>query len=250
MLALICAVPFAAVVAEESISVHLNGSKISMTSPPVMEGGRVLTPFRSIFEALGLNVSWDASTRTVTGTKEGKTIQLSIGSRTATVDGNKITLDVAPKIANGATLVPLRFVAESSGLDVKWNSAQRQALLTGTVEDYGEDYDEIYDEIYDEGYNPDTVIDESAKADIRYILSNLCSDTIDQLAEGMEIFFIDQVVYDDEVCYIVCLGFGKGPAIVAEYNSANYTYYLVKLSNKQVYKLDEYLNDWEPLAMG
>lgn len=47
-------------------------------------------------------------------------IVLEIGSTTALVDGREITLDVAPRIEQGRTLVPIRFIAEALGHRVDW----------------------------------------------------------------------------------------------------------------------------------
>jgi Copper amine oxidase N-terminal domain. len=34
-----------------------------------------------------------------------------------------ITLDTAPEMINGRTLIPVRFIAESTGADVSWDEA-------------------------------------------------------------------------------------------------------------------------------
>lgn len=47
-------------------------------------------------------------------------IVLTIGSTTALVDGREVTLDVAPRIEQGRTLVPIRFIAEALGHRVDW----------------------------------------------------------------------------------------------------------------------------------
>ena len=106
--------------AEGDIKVFLNGKRVNLATAPILSEGRTLVPFRGIFEALGLKVDWDANTSTVTGTKEDKTIKLVVGTKTAVVDGQNRSLDVAPKLANGSVMVPLRFVAEASGLNVRW----------------------------------------------------------------------------------------------------------------------------------
>lgn len=62
----------------------------------------------------------------------GHTIRLVVGQTTATVDGKDQTLDVAPFIVGGRTLVPLRFVAETMGLQVGWNPDTRTITLTGS----------------------------------------------------------------------------------------------------------------------
>jgi len=47
-------------------------------------------------------------------------IELNIGSKTAYINGKEIELDIAPKIENGRTLVPLRFVSETLGKTVDY----------------------------------------------------------------------------------------------------------------------------------
>lgn len=49
-----------------------------------------------------------------------KTIVLTIGSTTATVDGSRTTLDAAPFITGGRTMLPVRFVAEAMGAGVSY----------------------------------------------------------------------------------------------------------------------------------
>ena len=77
--------------------------------------GRTLAPLRAIFEALGAKVQWNTSDRSIVITKGATTIKLQIGSTTALNNGAQVTLDAAPIIVNGRTLVPVRFVARTWG---------------------------------------------------------------------------------------------------------------------------------------
>ncbi len=49
-------------------------------------------------------------------------IKLQIGNKNAIVNGEVISLDAPPVIVNSRTLVPLRFISESFGADVKWDA--------------------------------------------------------------------------------------------------------------------------------
>jgi len=80
-----------------------------------------MVPLRKIFESFGVDVQWDGDTRTITTTKDGTTIIMQIGNPVITVNGKEITLDVPPQIVSDRTLVPLRAVAESFNLDVRWD---------------------------------------------------------------------------------------------------------------------------------
>ena len=48
-------------------------------------------------------------------------IKMQVGNFKATVDGKTVIMDVAPKIENQRTLVPLRFIAEAFGAEVEWD---------------------------------------------------------------------------------------------------------------------------------
>ncbi|WP_028550594.1 copper amine oxidase N-terminal domain-containing protein [Paenibacillus sp. UNC451MF] len=106
--------------AERPIRVYLDNKLIKFEVQPILENGTTLVPFRAIFEKLGLAVSWDADTETVTGTKDGLTIELAIDDTDAYVNDQLNELELAPRLVEGNTLVPLRFVSEASGKDVKW----------------------------------------------------------------------------------------------------------------------------------
>lgn len=51
-------------------------------------------------------------------------MSLTVDSNIAYINSKKTTLDVAAKIINGRTLVPVRFIAESLGAEVEWNSSE------------------------------------------------------------------------------------------------------------------------------
>lgn len=86
----------------------------------VEEGGRLLVPLRGIFETYGAHVGWDAGTRAVTITAPAMSIVMIIDSPTAMVNGAPRQLDVPPRVRNGATYIPLRFVAEAWGERVEY----------------------------------------------------------------------------------------------------------------------------------
>ncbi|TYP70193.1 copper amine oxidase N-terminal domain-containing protein [Paenibacillus methanolicus] len=109
--------------------VYLNGEPLALDASPVTRGGTTLVPFRPIFEALGIPVTWDPQQRQITGRGGQTDIVLKLGSRTATVNGKQATLSAAPEAVNGVAYVPLRFVGEASQYTVAWNPASRAITL-------------------------------------------------------------------------------------------------------------------------
>jgi hypothetical protein len=59
-----------------------------------------------------------------------KTIELTINSTDAFVNGEKKTLEQAPIIMNQRTLVPLRFIGEEMGAQLIWDNAKQKITLT------------------------------------------------------------------------------------------------------------------------
>lgn len=45
------------------------------------------------------------------------------------VNGNLLQSDVSPKVVNGRTLVPVRVIAESLGMKIKWNDDERKVTI-------------------------------------------------------------------------------------------------------------------------
>jgi len=117
-----------------AIQVELNGRPLSFRVPPMQASGRTMVPLRGIFESLGAQVNWYAPTRTITAMKGATDVQLSIGGPRATVNGQTVLLDVPAMILNGSTMVPLRFISEALGADVKWFEATQTVFIT-TVQD-------------------------------------------------------------------------------------------------------------------
>ena len=115
----------------------MNGTSKTLDSPPVIKNGRTLVPIRTIIEALGGTVSWDATTKKATVTLGKKTIALWIGKSAATVNGVSTPIDstdakVVPEIINGRTMLPLRFVTENLGATVGWDQNTQTITITYT----------------------------------------------------------------------------------------------------------------------
>ena len=116
-----------------NISVYVSGKKLSFDQEPIIYNDRTMVPLRKIFESLGATVNWNASTRTVTGTRGDRRVKLTVGSKTMYVNNTKYDLDTAPIIVSDRTLVPARAVAEGLGCDVSWDASTKSVNITPKV---------------------------------------------------------------------------------------------------------------------
>ncbi|MBT2687092.1 copper amine oxidase N-terminal domain-containing protein [Bacillus sp. ISL-47] len=119
-----------AAASNKTIEITVDGKRLWPDVPPAIKDGRVMVPFRVIFEALGTKFYWDNKKKTITSTKNDTSFELSINSKHAYVNGSRMTMDVAPMIKDGRTLVPLRFVGEAYDSYVDWDGKNRKVTIT------------------------------------------------------------------------------------------------------------------------
>lgn len=119
---------------DERIKVYLNGERMQFENQPVMINGFTMVPMRAIFEALGANVSWNEKSKEITAKNGGVTIKLCIDCTGVTKNGQIIKLEQPPALIDGSTFVPLRFVSESMGQSVKWESDTRSVYIDRNYE--------------------------------------------------------------------------------------------------------------------
>lgn len=131
MLALVCA---GGVYAEEiSPSVYINGEEIEfrdVTKPYIdTEINFTMLPVRGIFEVCSASIVWDGENQAVTGMRGDDFFTLQIGEKKAFINGSEYALETPAVIKNDTTFVPLRFVMEALGADVKWDGENCAVII-------------------------------------------------------------------------------------------------------------------------
>ena len=92
---------------------------------PEIINDRTMVPASILFRALGGDMTFEeiGYTQIITGYMGENTVQLTIGSDVALVNGVEVNLDVPAFInAEHRTMVPLRFIAENFGLNVEFEN--------------------------------------------------------------------------------------------------------------------------------
>ena len=139
--------------ADNEVKVYLDGTQLQFEQPPVIQDGRTLVPMRAIFEALGADVDWQGETQYIvaTSSSKGQMIEMHINNNIITHNGVDITLDVAPQLINGYTMIPLRVVSECMDANVEWDGNTRTVYVTNKnsiIEIYGNNTHYIGESMY------------------------------------------------------------------------------------------------------
>lgn len=113
-----------------NLDLIIDGESIAIDTAPIIINNRALVPVRAICENIGVDVMWNSVTEMITFSNDETVVNISIGDTVYTKGDSAYSLDVAPQIINGRTLVPVRFVAENFGCHVYWNSSNGSIEVT------------------------------------------------------------------------------------------------------------------------
>lgn len=106
----------------KTIKIKVNNQVLKPDEQPYIENDRTFVPIRFIAEALKVDkIGWNKETKTATLSSDSKTIELTLGSDIARVNGNNIKLDAPISIYEGRTFVPVRFISEVFKCIVSWD---------------------------------------------------------------------------------------------------------------------------------
>jgi len=96
---------------------------------PLQIEGHTMVPVRGVLEKLGAEVAWLPASQTVVASSGKLEIEMEIGDHFAKVNGRRVQMDTPAQVISGHTMVPLRFLSESLGADVRWDDAARTVII-------------------------------------------------------------------------------------------------------------------------
>ncbi|WP_127496083.1 copper amine oxidase N-terminal domain-containing protein [Paenibacillus glycanilyticus] len=116
-----------------SKTAKVDNTSMMMDVAPSVVNGTTFVSLRTLTTALGASIQWiPASNEVVVETGSDK-VKFWIGKNTAQVNGKSVNLGAKVFIKDGRTQVPLRFIAELLGWDLKWNNADWSIVLTQSM---------------------------------------------------------------------------------------------------------------------
>ena len=104
------------------MSISVNGKAVDFpdAKPFIDENNRTQIPIRAIMESLGASVDWNDAEQLVTINGNNVNILLTIGSDIINVNGKPTKMDTAAMAIEDRTYIPVRYVAEAMGYEVKF----------------------------------------------------------------------------------------------------------------------------------
>ncbi|MBC9784366.1 DUF4163 domain-containing protein [Heliobacterium chlorum] len=115
-----------------SVPIQLDGTTMPFSGRVMND--QTFVPLRDISELLNFSVKWDESSQSITLVKGSKEILLHIGKADVSVNGHDLFLNSTPEIIDDRAFVPLRFIAENLGTEVKWQPNTHTVALRSIPE--------------------------------------------------------------------------------------------------------------------
>ncbi|MFD1988661.1 stalk domain-containing protein [Paenibacillus nicotianae] len=111
------------VIVQKPITVQLNKTELRIPNLPFLKQNAVYVPVRGLFEKMNATVTWNKQNRNDVFITSGTTsIHLTKGKNTAIVNGKSVPLSSPPQYVNESIFIPLRFISETIGAHVNWDS--------------------------------------------------------------------------------------------------------------------------------
>jgi len=90
-------------------SMIVNNELVKLDVAPFIENNRTMLQYNVLY-VFGIDVDWVPETNSVVAEGNGTKVVMTLGSKVATVNGQEVTLDVAPYSLNGRTIVPVGLI--------------------------------------------------------------------------------------------------------------------------------------------
>lgn len=107
----------------------LDGKVLKSAVPPVLMDKSVMIPVRIVTENLGYKVLYDNKKKQVTVSSSAKQLVMTLDKPTAYLDNEPFQMIVPPTLKSSITLIPLRFLAESLGVQIFWDNTSKSAFM-------------------------------------------------------------------------------------------------------------------------
>lgn len=122
--------PAEAAAAKSAIAVTTHEQiPIELSHAPILENGSVYLPLRATGTAIQSRTTWIPEGKRIVVVDPDTRIEMTLGSKRATVNGVARDLPAMPKNVDGVVYVPVRFVSEAMGIEVNWVPKERRVEL-------------------------------------------------------------------------------------------------------------------------
>lgn len=114
----------------DEVKIMIDGEElIPEDMPPIIIDGFTMLPMRLIVEALGGEAVWNEETQQAFAVTEDIVASFTVGSDEAFMNEESVIMSAPAMIINARTMLPVRGVAETLGLEIDWDNETRTVYI-------------------------------------------------------------------------------------------------------------------------
>ncbi|MET3846514.1 copper amine oxidase N-terminal domain-containing protein [Paenibacillus sp. OAE614] len=107
--------------AKKNLNLIVNGVPAT-SAQSYIDSGTTVVPLNIVSNFPGVTITWNNAIKTLNLKSSDSNISLQVGDKFALINNVKKNLSYPVKVEKGRVMVPLRFISESVGASVGWNS--------------------------------------------------------------------------------------------------------------------------------
>lgn len=111
------------------VQVYLNGNRLSFSHTPYLQQNHTLVPVRDFLHALGADVQWNSTKKTITASKMDDRLVLWLSSDQGKMNDKSLLLPLPVQLHQGKAYAPLRVIAEAFHGRVHWHNSDHSVRI-------------------------------------------------------------------------------------------------------------------------
>lgn len=109
----------------------VDGKEMPLAQAMILKNNRTYLPLRAMSEAINAKSFFEPKAKVITTYYQNHILTMTLNATNYTIDNQNKVMDAAPFVKNGYTLVPIRFVANEFGYEVKATKTGVELSLKG-----------------------------------------------------------------------------------------------------------------------
>jgi sugar lactone lactonase YvrE len=114
---------------KSDMKVVLNGQASDLSSNSFLLDHSLYSPYESVAKSLGAVAKWQEDAKTLTLTKEGNSVELTVGASVYKVNGLSLPTTTPLQLIGGSVFAPVRFVFETFGNTITYDTKLRTVAI-------------------------------------------------------------------------------------------------------------------------
>lgn len=122
-------VPLYASIQVPVVSIEFNQKPLVLSNPVIVEKGFVYLPIKPMAKLLGLTLSWESVSQTLTMKRNEHLWKVTVGKALVKVDGSEEFMEKPAKLIKGSIYIPGQFLCEIVGLPMIYDSLKQRVSI-------------------------------------------------------------------------------------------------------------------------